>query len=321
MMSGKTNSQEGYRHEAFLYTGHDEFMAGVLAFVREGMAAREPVLVVVSEPKLAALRDALDGDRADGSPVEFADMGEVGDNPARIIPAWQEFLERHAALGRRVRGVGEPICPERAGAELDECHRHEELLNVAFPGTRFSLLCPYDVATLDAAVVEEARRTHPFVRDGASAAAIASPRFPGVASLARPSAEPLSEPPGDVAQLAFGRRTLGDLRRVVRACAVGAGVEHERMLDLVLAANEVATNSVLHGGGKGVLRTWREPDAVVCEVRDAGHGIGDPLAGRRRPGRTHPGGRGLWLANQLADLVQVRVLDGHGVVRVHMRVA
>jgi anti-sigma regulatory factor (Ser/Thr protein kinase) len=326
-VSVESNSQEGaaeqvghgYRHEALLYAGEDEFMTGVLGFVREGMAEREPVLVVVAEPKLDALRRALGADAGD-APVVFADMDEVGANPARIIPAWQEFLERHAGAGGRVRGVGEPICAERAGAELAECHRHEELLNVAFPEADFTLLCPYDVATLDAAVVEQARRTHPFVRDGAAAAGVASEGFPGVASLAQPSSEPLPEPDGAVVQHAFDRWSLGELRRMVQACAVGAGIARERVLDLVLAANEVATNSVVHGGGDGVLRIWREPAAVVCEVHDAGSGIADPLAGRRRPHPGEQGGRGLWLANQLGDLVQLRVLDGHGVVRVHMRV-
>ena len=327
-MNIECNSQEdaaeragdGYRHEAFLYAGRDEFMAGVLGFVREGVAAREPVLVVVAESKLGALRGALGAEGGD-APVLFADMDDVGANPACIIPAWQEFLERHAEPGRRVRGVGEPVCAQRAGAELAECHRHEELLNVAFPDADFTLLCPYDVATLGAAVVEQARRTHPFVREGATAAGVASGGFPGAASLAQPSAEPLPEPDGAVVQHAFDRSSLGELRRMVQACGVGAGMGHDRVLDLVLATNEVATNSVVHAGGDGVLRMWREPGAVVCEVRDAGRGIADPLAGRRRPHAGALGGRGLWLANQLSDLVQLRVLDGHGVVRVHMRAA
>jgi anti-sigma regulatory factor (Ser/Thr protein kinase) len=316
---GHGQARAGYRHEALLYAGEDEFMEGVLGFVRAGVAAREPMFVVVAERKLRALRHALNGD-VDAAPVLFADMDEVGANPARIIPAWQEFLERHAAPGRRVRGVGEPVCAERTGAELAECHRHEELLNVAFHDADFTLMCPYDVTTLAPAVVEEARRTHPFVRDGAAAAGVASARYPGLAPLAQPSAEPLPEPRGAVVQQAFDRLSLGELRRVVRSCGAGAGMDRERVLDFVLAANEVATNSVVHGGGGGVLRIWRESATVVCEVRDGGRGIADPLAGRRLPGPADLGGRGLWLANQVGDLVQLRVLDGHGVVRVHMRV-
>jgi anti-sigma regulatory factor (Ser/Thr protein kinase) len=59
-----------------------------------------------------------------------------------------------------------------------------------------------------------------------------------------------------------------------------------------------------------VLRLWQQGDAVVCEFTDRGH-ITDPLAGRRTPSLTSEGGRGLWLANQLCDLVQIRS-GGHG---------
>jgi anti-sigma regulatory factor (Ser/Thr protein kinase) len=312
----ESGDPSGCRHEAFLYAGHDEFMDGVLGFVREAMTAREPVLVAVAAPKVEALRHALGGD----GPVLFADMCEVGANPARIIPVWQELLERHGAPGRRVWGVGEPICAERAGAELAECHRHEELLNVAFDGAPLSLLCPYDVAALAPAEIETARCTHPFVREGPAAAGVASARYPGLTRLAQPCEQPLPEPLGDVAQFAFGRNALGELRRLVRACAAGAGIERERALDFVLSVNEVATNSLLHGGGEGALRLWRELGAIVCEVRDGGRGIDDPLAGRRRPDPDDPAGRGLWIANRLSDLVQMRTVDGHGVVRVHMRV-
>ena len=72
------------------------------------------------------LEKSLDG-QADE--VAFVDMGELGRNPARIIPAWQDFLDAHA--GRPVRGIGEPIWPGRRPEELLECQLHEALLNVA----------------------------------------------------------------------------------------------------------------------------------------------------------------------------------------------
>ena len=87
---------------------------------------------------------------------------------------------------------------------------------------------------------------------------------------------------------------------------------------LVLAVNEVATNSVVHGGGGGILRIWTEGDVLVCEVRDRGV-IDDPLVGRERPLVNAAGGCGLWLANQLCDLVQVRSFAGGSVVRLHKR--
>ena len=96
----------GFRHEAFLYAGRDEFLDGTAAFIRDGLAAGEPTLVVVSAEKIALLRAELG---ADAEQVQFADMAEVGRNPARIIPAWRDFVGERSDPGRPLRGIGEPI--------------------------------------------------------------------------------------------------------------------------------------------------------------------------------------------------------------------
>jgi hypothetical protein len=75
---------------------------------------------------------------------------------------------------------------------------------------------------------------------------------------------------------------------------------------------------VRHGGGRGRLLLWHEPGMVLCEVRDEGR-ITAPLVGRERPPLGQVGGYGLWVANQVCDLVQVRAYAAGGVVRLHMR--
>ena len=277
--------------------------------------AEEPILVVLAAAKIAALRRQLNGDAA---LVSFADMTEVGSNPARIIPAWQQFVSEQQAPGRRLWGIGEPIWAGRRAAELDECERHEALLNVAFGDPEFSLLCPYDTVALSPTVIDEARRNHRLVReDGVSRTSSA---FPGSEVLAAPFDRPLAPVPSQASSLGFDAGSLARLRSFVMARASTLGLTAERADDLVLAANEIVTNSLVHGGGCGTVQLWREPDNVVCEVRDRGT-ITDPLAGRARPTPLSERHRGLWLANQLCELVQIRSTSSGTIVRLHVRVA
>jgi anti-sigma regulatory factor (Ser/Thr protein kinase) len=303
-----------FRHEAFLYGGLDDFLRGTAAFVRDANDAGEPVLVVVDEQKTAALRDELGGDGC----THFADMADVGHNPAWIIPAWHEFLERHAGGNVPVRGISEPVWVGRSAPEIVECQRHEELLNVAFNGGRpWWLLCPYDLATLDDDVVTAAGRSHPFVlHDGVHRA---SPDVLDLESMAGPFDAPLSAPPPRVPVVSFNSpEALHDVREVVMKHAVAAGLGPTRAQALVLAANEIASNSLRHGGGAGTLAVWPTASGAACEIRDQGT-IADPLVGRRLPpaGRTH--GRGVWIANRLCDLVQIRSNAQGTTVRLHVQ--
>jgi anti-sigma regulatory factor (Ser/Thr protein kinase) len=304
---------ESFRHEALFYAGQAEFVDQASSFIRDAIRGREAVLVVVSAEKIDLLSAAV-GPRAEG--VHFADMAEVGRNPARIIPAWREFVADHAADGRRFRGVGEPIWAQRGPNELVECELHEALLNLAFGGSpAWWLMCPYDTQTLPQSVLEEAERNHPFVMDGHGQRV--SPTFRALFGAGGPSDSALPEPSSLPEGMSFGEGQLSAVRNFVATRAAAGGLDAGRTSDLVFAANEVATNSLRHGGGRGTVRVWRDGDSVVCEVRDRGS-IQDPLVGRHRPVPDQEGGLGLWLANQMCDLVQVRTLPGGSVVRLHV---
>jgi anti-sigma regulatory factor (Ser/Thr protein kinase) len=305
---------DGFRHEALLYAGDDGFIEATLPWIRDAVAAGEPILVVVSAARIARLREEL-GSEAER--VTFADMADVGTNPARIIPAWRAFVDAHAGQGRRLRGIGEPIWAQRSPDELVECQRHEALLNLAFAGSEaFWLLCPYDVDALDSDVIEKAHRSHPTVVAGDEARR--SETYEDLGVVAEPFAEPLPEPPPGMDELPFAAGTLAVVRRLVEQRAKDAGLSAVQASDLVLVVNEAATNSVRHGGGEGVLRAWLTDDMLIFEVADAG-AIADPLAGRERPGSGQSGGHGLWLCNQVCDLVQLRAFASGSVVRLHTR--
>ena len=301
-----------FSHEALLYAGASDFVDRVAGFIREGTSGSEPVMVAVSPAKIEVLRDALGSD-ADG--VHFADMTQVGGNPGRIISAWREFLDEHAGDAPAIRGVGEPIWAGRSAQELAECERHEALLNLAFVNTPFRLLCPYDTGTLTRSVIDEALRNHPVVANGHGNRGSDTYRVISAPELFE---QPLPDPPVETTDLEFDATGLGEIRTVVSRLAAEHGCTRDTVEGFVLAVNEVATNSVRHGGGRGLLRVWADGAELVCEVRDHGR-IDEPLIGRIRPEPTANGGFGLWLANQLCDLVQIRWSPDGSVVRLHLR--
>jgi len=303
----------GLLHAALLHANAAEFLAGTLPYIRRGLELREPVLVVERADKIALLRRELG---EDAQLVRFARMEAIGANPARLIAAWRDFLEEHAGGGTEVRGIGEPIWSSRPEDELAECQVHESLMNVAFSGGRpWRLLCPYDSASLPKSVIDEARRSHAFVIE--RQVELPSAAFRGRAVPAALFDGRLTAPPGDARGVSFATGGLREVRALVARECAAAGLDPESTVDLVAAVTEVATNSLRHGGGGGHALTWHDAVSVLCEVRDRGR-FASPLAGRERP-RNLGSPAGLWLANQLCDLVQVRSYATGTVVRLTVR--
>ena len=305
-----------FHHEALFYDGDEDFVALCRAYAEEGLDRGEPVLAMLGSRKLALLRKAL-GERADD--VEFMDIEVIGRNPARIIPAWRRFVSDHASEnGVGMRGIGEPIWAERGPDEIAECQLHESLINLAFVAAdSFRLVCPYDTAALPDEVIEEACRSHPVVSERGNARPCGDYR--GIDRLAARFSEPLPESPPDADEMTVTIDDLGEARSLVRRRAQSAGLG-ERADDLVLAVNEILSNSLHHAHDAGVLRIWDEPSGLVCEVRDGGR-IHQPLIGREEPASGQVGGHGVWLVNLVCDLVQVRSSEDGRAVRMKMRAA
>ncbi len=295
-----------YRHEAFLYRGEDEFLAGTVPFVGAGVAAGQPVMVAVPGSKLPALRSALGAARDE---VLFVDMTELGHNPARIIPGWRRFLDERCIDHRPVRGVGEPIWAGRRPTEVAEAQLHEALLNVAVdPDTPLWLRCPYDVAALTEAELAEAARSHPILVE--SGALRGSRSYAGMQHVEDLFAGDLPEPDPPTDGIALPAAP-SEVAALVSRHTQAAGLDTERSWELSLVIREVTAAAV----PGCTLRVWAEPGALVCEVRDPDP-MDEPLVGRLEPVGGEPDPRGLWLANQMCDLVQVRSTQDGSTVRI-----
>ena len=114
---------------------------------------------------------------------------------------------------------------------------------------------------------------------------------------------------------------LIDTRELVRSAAGQAALPPERVAEAVLAAHEVAMNAITHGRGRGAVRVWTAAGELVCEVEDHGPGLSDPLVGSERPDTRRAHGRGLWIARQLCDRVEIESSPGSTLVRLHWRLS
>ena len=118
----------------------------------------------------------------------------------------------------------------------------------------------------------------------------------------------------------FDRNTLGDMRDELTKCCADSGLADLALSNYVLAVNEIATNSVRHGGGGGTVRLFRSDTDLWCEVTDAGRGIPQRRRyGSEQPKPGHIGGWGLWLARHLCDGVDIET--GKSGTRVVLRFA
>ena len=113
---------------------------------------------------------------------------------------------------------------------------------------------------------------------------------------------------------------LASIREFVEARAGALGVDPSAVYDLVLAANEIATNIVVHGyrGRPGAIEVEIQSagDTVTIVLRDqsppfdptqaAAPDITVPLERRR------PGGMGIHLTRRLTDALLYRTTRGGG---------
>ena len=308
-----THSNSGARgceHQALFYGDSDHYLAATGDFLRAGDAAGEALMVAIPGERIEPLREAL-GDTAER--VRFLDMQELGRNPGRIIPKVRHWAELQR--GVRCRFVGEPVWPQQDTAAVIEATRHEALVNLAFADVDASILCPYDANGLAPSVLADAERTHPHLTRGAERRP--SDRYADPLEIWLASEWSLPEPGQTMATLALSE-DLAQARQITESCGREAGLSGAAVLDLVLAVDEAATNAVIHGAPPAQLRIWGEPAGIVCEVTDRGR-LEDPLAGRRFPAPEWPSGRGLWLINQVCDLVELRPVADGTAIRMHVR--
>lgn len=288
----------GLEHRALIYEQPEELLRVAEPFVREGIEREEAVMVVVGAAHERALRERLGEDAA---AVDFRAPAEWYETPPRTLAGYGHFLAAHSG-GGRIRALGEPPYPDRSEPVVREWARGEAIVTIAFAGAPVDMICPYDARRLPASIVEHARRTHPLLCDGTGAvpnAACADPH-----AYLEALADRIEAPDGPVAELEFAEDPAV-VRAFVTEQASYAGLHGEQLEALRVAVGELATNAIVHGRAPRRARVWEAEGRLVCEVEDGGTGVASQLAGYVMPGTDARSGRGLWIARQLCDRVEI----------------
>jgi len=300
---------DGAWHEAVPYPSATHLVERLAPEVAAAVSAGDPVVVVLDEPTGVRLRHALGRHSA---AVDFQDPFEVHRMPAFTVAV------RWARTSRRITNPRGRALVVSQQMEVDRGPHHWARLdigvNVATAGLPITVLCPVAHDVADLTTVEA---THPLVATANGPEPSKRYRQPEESVVDYPPPPPPGLGP-PVAELSFGQDDLIDLRHLVLRVAETAGLDADRGADLVLAVNELASNSVEHGPGRGRLRMWDRPN-VVAEVADHGR-MSVPFPGMTIPPPDGARGRGLWLASELADTLEVWSEPGNTVIRVQMRV-
>ena len=191
--------------------------------------------------------------------------------------------------------------------------RHEALVNLALADVPVTVLCPYDMR-LGTELIASVERTHPaLIRGGRrwSSSTYAAGTVPKECDL------PLTAPPAAAESLRY-RDDLAGVRKFAASLAHRAGLAARRVGDLVIAVSELAANTYAHTSGPGTVTLWAAEREIICQVNDSGH-ITDLLAGRLKQDPVAAGGgHGLWVVQQVCDLVQIRTSPAGTTIRLHM---
>lgn len=300
-------------HQVCAYSSDAEFLATALPFVEGGLSAGEPVLAATTADNIALLRAAL-GLRADL--IDYAETSAFGRRPPERLTGFDRYWRSQA--GVRVRILAEPVWAGRSRRERIAWAHMESSLTALFADTRMWMICPYDRRTVPGGVLAEAYRTHPEAITGT--AVRPSTRYvpPEVFGSGRVLEDGPSIPAAPMC-VSFTAAELLTVRDRALAYTDAAGVPGARARDLTRALDELASNVVMHGAGRGRVWFWSEEDELVCEVSDRSSGRPlDPMEGR--PPRLGERGRGLWRVRRLCDRVHIRSQNGRTVVRVHLLV-
>jgi anti-sigma regulatory factor (Ser/Thr protein kinase) len=305
-------------HAAAFHASSADLLDQLAPIVQQALERHEPLAIALQPDTERALAARLDGGFASVERLvrlRPSNGGPAGASAQTLAARWAlELRALSVAKGRPVTVLSEHAAifdgaDGRFWTELDAA------LNVALADLPVRVTCFYPELPLHLEILDGARRNHPLLLTDGELRHNPGHHDPRAVLAGRPAAQPPMLGPPDV-RLTFSAWQLHEVRTTVERALSGHGYERERVEDIVLAVNELATNAVEHGTPEARLSLWTEEHGLLCEIDDGGT-LRDPLPGLQAPHPAEPRGRGVWIARQLCDSLHVWS-DGRGThVRVH----
>jgi hypothetical protein len=293
-----------FAHHACIYASDQEFLETAVPFVRDGLALDEPVLVATTAANLDLLSDTLS---AGADRIDYAETAYFGRRPPQRVAAFHRYWQRHAdGHHRHVRMLAEAVWVGRSDRQVTAWQRMESALNVVLSATNIWMICPYDARVVDQAILRAARQTHPDRVEGGQIQP--SGEFVDPLDFAHAcDATPLPDPSPDAPLLPVtGVAGLVSVRRFVASQAAAHGLGGERAKLLVYAASEAAGYLLEQGSQRVTVCLWASAGQLACQINGHAGLVGDAFAGLRPPALEPRPGDGLWLAQQVCEMVEVR---------------
>jgi transcriptional regulator with XRE-family HTH domain len=171
------------KHRVLRYATEEEFLAGVLPCLVEGMARGEPVLAVTPPGNRRALRRELG---KAGRRLPVADPAVWYQSLIAALEAYRSFIDEKIDAGASlIRIAAEPVWNDPSAAEVDSWTRYEALVNIALAGVPAEIICVYNTVTTPDAVLAGLDETHPETLDP-TGTAIKTPHYDPYDVLLRP---------------------------------------------------------------------------------------------------------------------------------------
>lgn len=159
LVCGRPASLPMLEHRALLYGSDTEFLDVAAPFLSEAAERDEAALAVTTARNIELLHDRLG---ASAQSIEFVEHSGWYTSPLAALRNYQQFLNARLERGTPwIRVLGEPVWEARTQTEARLWTRYESLLNLVFSASPVTIVCPYDIRTLDPVILGHARATHP----------------------------------------------------------------------------------------------------------------------------------------------------------------